>query len=91
MTFNRKLTKDQCKTLGRDVGAYLTGNRDINETTFLALIYFASQLKDDNELLSVFINSTGCEGLAKLLASNYPNNFFVQILIAIIKEHEKQN
>lgn len=91
MTFNRKLTKEQCKTLGRDVGAYLTGNTDMNETTFLALIYFASQLKDDYELLSVFINSTGCQGLAELLELNYPNNFFVQILIEILKGYEQQN
>jgi len=88
---NSRLTKEQCKTLGRDIGAYLTGNTDMNETAFLALVFFASQLKDDHERLSIVINSTGCQGLTDLLEVNYPDNFFVQMLIAILKEYEKQN
>ena len=58
------------------------------EITFFFLIYLATQLKDDHELLSAFINSTGCQGLAELLEQNYPDNLFVLILAGIIREYE---
>ena len=63
----------------------------MNEIHFIGLIVLATQLKEDHELLSAFINSTGCQGLAEILEQNYPDNLFVLVLAGIIREHEKSN
>ncbi len=91
MNSSKKITEEQCKKLGRELGDYLTGKTEIHEIYFIGLISWATQLKDDHELFSVFINSTGCQALAELLEQKYPDNVIVQLIVVAIREHEKSN
>ena len=88
MSIKDYLIKDDCKALGREIGKFLSDETDISEIAFLGLIGLAISIKDDHEYFAVFMNSTGCQGLAILLEEKYPNNILVKSLVEIIKEYE---
>ena len=45
MNSSKKITEEQCKKLGRELGDYLTGKIEIHEIYFIGLIGWAYTIK----------------------------------------------